>query len=264
MGQLSLAVPRQQSLVPGQAQGVEAHIAHVLAKHLVGQALRHRRPGQGQGVAVAGVVASLLRMPDRAAAALLLCIAAHEWVQVAAGELLHDGLACHAILSHHGCHGHHRQAAVVDLRKQLLLPLRALQLAHVSSKCWVAVVGRECLVLGLQGTSKGKDLEPSKSRHLVEGVDGRRNIREFQVHGWRQIAWEAAEEVRDEHADGGSHAHPAVLQLGLAVLLEGCLILEGHHPERIPVAQWGARTKLLRWVVLREVALTVVERRDVS
>mmetsp|Transcript_39126 Transcript_39126/g.85531 ORF Transcript_39126/g.85531 Transcript_39126/m.85531 type:complete len:283 (+) Transcript_39126:373-1221(+) len=164
--QLSLAVPRQQALVLGEAKRIKADIADVLTRDVVGEIL-----WEGEEWQSGGVLARCSLHCD-AAGAVSLRIASDPWVQVARRELLHQRLASHGVLSNHGGHGHHGEAAVVDLSKQLRLLGLWRQLVDLAKKGRVAIVCREAKVPGFQQSDEGKNLQPALKGNLVDGIDG--------------------------------------------------------------------------------------------
>mmetsp|Transcript_31154 Transcript_31154/g.42031 ORF Transcript_31154/g.42031 Transcript_31154/m.42031 type:complete len:235 (+) Transcript_31154:577-1281(+) len=165
-----------------------------------------------------------------------------------------------AILEKHGHDRGHRQAAVRDLRIQLLLPhLRVgdrrrigdairpervvvrpiLDLSQANDKARGKLAWRQIRVLvgckELHGEAKEDDLLPANSRHLGKGSQAIRHIGEFQTERRCEVAGEL-EVLRNNVADARQHADPAVLDLHTATAVEVKLVAVGGEAGGVPEA----------------------------
>ena len=152
--------------------------------------------------------------------------------------MLHDYM-CYSswvCLEEHADDGHHGEAAVGKLGRQLLGFLsRVGGGQHLEAEVARGSRGAGRLVLGNFAEGHvSKDLSPSGCWHLGDGSKAVGHIGEFQSCGWRQISRELSSDLWSNVTHGSKHRDTTMLQLRLAAALEVLDAAVGRESCRIP------------------------------
>jgi len=171
------------------------------------------------------------------------------------------GGASESILEEHADDGHHGKTSVGDLSVQPLgldvAFAHGVGALHSGETSWhaedasvrevtrgarrIVLVSEE---LGLAEAAEEEPLRQASSRNLGQSGKAVRHISELDALARRQVATELEVLWRDV-ANGGEHAHAAMLDLSGTTPPEILGVAISSQLERIPEANWGLDTKLV-------------------
>merc|ERR1719221_436563 len=159
------------------------------------------------------------------------------------------------ILEEHTYDSHHRQTTIGNFSLQLLGPLcRVISGKDLPTEVTCKSRSPRSLVLRHLAVSCIRYyLCPTASRHLGDGCETVRDVRELQAGGRRKIAGELAHELRCYVTHRRQHADTPMLHLRCAPALEGIDVAIGSITDWVPKAHWRLHSELVlkrtQWAV---------------